>query len=157
MGSNDLFPVLPSCLISDINRTCTRNKNYMYIHIYGLPYTFFWCLILCHDFQVLWQWNETASYFGFVVLYCFSCLQLLTVNFCRETQNHFLFLTHKGLFPLVMLINLCWVTFASVTWFYDLKTALWLTDNPGNDFFNRMQISWAQDILWVCFFKYISS
>lgn len=79
----------------------------------------------------------------------FFSLQLLTINFCRETQNLFLFLTHKGLPPPVLLMILCWVTFASVAGFYDLKTVLWLTDNSGNDFFNMMQIVWAQDIMWV--------
>lgn len=133
----DLFSILPSFLKSDINRMCTQEIIWK-IKSTDIIYPAHICyLILYLDFCIKFcdlEWKQQVTLDLIVIIYCFFCLQLLTVNFCRETQNHFLFLTHKRFFPPVMLIILCWVTFASVAWFYDLKTVLWLTENSGNDF-----------------------
>lgn len=59
-------------------------------------------VILCHDICIKFsdlEWKQQVTLDLIVIIYCLFCLQLLTVNFYRETQNHFLFLTHKGLFP----------------------------------------------------------
>lgn len=73
----DLFSILPSFLISDINRMCTQEinmKNQKYL--YNLPSTY----LLSHIvprllYQALWPWMKTASYFGF------NCYNLLLSAF----------------------------------------------------------------------------
>lgn len=114
-------------------------------------------LILCHDFCIELcdlEWEQQVTLDLIVIIYCFFCLQLLTVNFYRETQNHFLFLTHKGLFPPscahnFMLGDLC--ICGLVLWFKNCALAdrqFW----KWFFFFYLMQIAWAQDITQVPLF-----
>lgn len=116
------------------------------------------CLMLCHDFCIEpydLEWKQRVTLDLIVIIYCFFCLQLLTVNFCREIQNHFLFLTHKGLFSRsyahnFMLGDLC--ICGLVLWFKNCA----LADSSGNDFFffYLMQIAWALDITQVPLFLF---
>lgn len=94
-GAMGLFSIPPAC---DINRTCTLEKSEACI-LFTLH--IICCLVLCHDFCIKLcdlEWKQQVTLDLIVIIYCLFCLQLLTVNFCRETQNRFLFLTHKGLF-----------------------------------------------------------
>lgn len=154
-GAMGLFSVPASCLVSDINGTYTQEKSEAYI-LFTLH--IICCLIWCHDFCTKLcdlEWKQQVTLDLIVIIYCFFCLQLLTVNFCRETQNRFLFLTHKGLFlpsyaHNFMLGDLC--ICGLVLWFKNCALADRQFWKWFFFFFYLMQIVWAQDIARVALF-----